>query len=161
MNLELPTLEQIDIKNKDDIKNLPETLIKARIGSRPLVFNLKILTKEQLNNFLDFLCEIIKKLHIHPHFPYPIYILSQIIKNHPTFKIIQNIDECPKHFSNIQDRKLLHKEIILMQKIYLENQKILSLPLYEIHESMINLFSQNHILRNKTDELIFYNKIAK
>ena len=161
MTTKIPQLREIVVKTNEDVGEFPKMLLKNGIGNAPLAINLKKLDNNQLKKFLEHLEEFLKKLDVHPSWPYPVYIITNIIKGHPSFEVITDIKEAPIHYQIDYDQRPSSKDVQLLQKIYLMNRKIKNLFPRDKDMEIKKIFKHNKKLHDLTKELDFYNTIIR
>lgn len=161
METSVPTLREILINSTQTIAGLPKLLNEANAGSSPIVLNVLSLESEYLLEFLDSLYPLLKKINLHPQFPYPLFILTDKIAVHPYFIIINSLKEIPAHFQFKYEKKLTPKESSLMRTTFLHTTKIKNLGPFEKEEDLQNCFKPCKTLHDKIKELDYFETLLK
>jgi hypothetical protein len=99
------------------------TLNKCGAGEVPLYWLSEIGHREELEKFLKRLHQILDDMQINSKFPYPFYIVTDVIAEHFHFPIISKLEALPAFF-NHKMRRLSSKEALMNNKCQLLAEKI-------------------------------------
>lgn len=146
---------------KSNFARLEDLLLKSRVGHAPIYILiaselLKVYTWDLVTSHLEI---SFKKININPRFPYPAYLICEdYTVNSNYLPISRSIKDLPKYFA-IASKLPTPRENILLQKIGIFKQMLLSNFIDQIFHKIggvkIKQKQYLHLLR----ELEFYNRI--
>ncbi len=155
--LQVPTVKKIDIAYIN-WQHAEQILSNIQWGEYPLSLNIKnINSPTELYNFLEQLYDFLLSQHIHPYFPYPIFINSQLIQKHPIFPIIHNEQEITYFLTKAPPPK--GKEITHLQKIKVFANSIKNNINATTTAQLINYSQECKVLKDICQENYFFKKI--
>ncbi|MFA6235793.1 MAG: hypothetical protein WC635_00590 [Bacteriovorax sp.] len=150
--MKIPIFEEILLSEVSSEK-LRIIVSDSRIGKVPCYLNLSIMKKDDVENMIINLEQIILDHNLHPLFPYPLYIVTP----HPVksiFPVVRTVKDLPEHYFK-KVKRPNNKELQLLNKLSLKVDKIKNLELYKIlNEFRRSSFAQRK-LYNETKELYF------
>lgn len=154
--MKIPIFEEIILKDTS-VLGLNSLLEDSKIGRVPCYINLTELKAEELTSFLEKLEELLLEANLHPHFPYPLYLITtKEIKG--LFPNVRSVKELPEHYFK-KVKRPSNKETILLNKLSLKVDKINNLNLYSLIESLKQSSTSEKDLYNETKELYFYERL--
>lgn len=155
----IPHLNVITMESINDFKILPKNLLNEGAGQCPIMIDLEKFEAGQTHKFLDLLGKFLENAGICTRWPYPIYIRSLTLTTHPLFEIVEDISQTASHFRLDYDKKLMTKELQILQRIHLTNRQIHNLfPCDKQLEIQSAMQSNQEIIR-ETRRLHFYDTI--
>lgn len=150
--MKIPIFEEI-LLSEMTAEKLRIIVSDSRIGKVPCYLNLTSLKKDEIENLIVNLEQIILEHNLHPLFPYPLYIVTPFAVR-SIFPTVRSVKELPEHYFK-KIKRPNNKELQLLNKLSLKVDKIKNLELYQI----INEFKRSSIsqrkLYNETKELYF------
>jgi hypothetical protein len=153
--MKIPIFEEILLSDMT-VDKLKMVVLDSRIGKVPCYINLSNLTnlkKEERESLVLNLEQIILENNLHPLFPYPLYIVSDL----PIRSIIPSVKavkELPEHYFK-KVKRPNNKELQLLNKLSLKVDKIKNLELYKIINEFKGSTTSQRQLYNETKELYF------
>ena len=134
----LPIYKQVHLKS-DQKEQIFEQLKLHNFGDVPYLFILTHLENQQLA--LQGLEECIAELDL-ATWPYPLYVISNILGHKGRLEVLQDIQQCPQFF-NKKVKPLHVKEQQLMQKLLLKQKNIKNLRKSE-YQPVLNRYAKAH-----------------
>jgi len=157
--IKIPVYEEIVISGKSyDKSSIIRSIKKLNYGRSPLFLNLNHLSESALDIVLRNLEEAIVELKFHPLVPYPVYIITDKIRMHDRFLLVKAETLLPKHFAK-PIRKLKSKELSLLGKIGILQEKLNNIDIDEQVSSLHNKLEEHKVLFEITKELYFYETV--
>lgn len=124
-----PVFQKIEF-NDYGVSAMMATLDKVNLGEVPVYWQSDIGHREELENFLSRLFQLLDSMKVNPKFPYPFYIVTDLLTDHFFFPVVARVDQLPVFF-NIRAQRLTAKEIVMANKCALVAEKIRNLELEE------------------------------
>lgn len=150
--MKIPIFEEILISEMSAEK-LRIIVSDSRIGKVPCYLNLSSLKKEEIEDLIVNLEQIILDHNLHPLFPYPLYIVTPIPVR-SIFPMVRTVKELPEHYFK-KVKRPSNKELQLLNKLSLKVDKIKNLELYKIINDFRRSSESQRKLYNETKELYF------
>lgn len=155
--MKIPIFEEIPL-SEINTEKLRIIVSDSRIGKVPCYINLTNLKKEEIDNLVLNLEQIILENNLHPLFPYPLYIICPfIIKS--IFPWVRTVKELPEHYFK-KVKRPSNKELLLLNKLSLKVDKIKNLELYKIVNEFKESSKSQRKLYNETKELYFFELLS-
>lgn len=155
----LPVWEELKVNHKTE-ESLCKYLDEFHAGEVPLFFDATTLTEEDLGTFLTHLKKALDLIGVHPQIPYPIYIISSKLTDHPHFAILKDFSQLPKHFT-VRGRRLKNLEQEIFIKINIINLKIRNTAIEERLERFSNSYQGSRELGHLFKENFFYEQVLE
>lgn len=154
--MKIPIFEEI-LLSEITAEKLRIIVSDSRIGKVPSYLNLSSLKKEEIDNLIINLEQIILDHNLHPLFPYPLYIVSPLpVKS--IFPVVRTVKDLPEHYFK-KVKRPNNKELQLLNKLSLKVDKIKNLELYKIINEFKRTTHAQRKLYNETKELYFLETI--
>ena len=152
VSIKIPVFEEIVLKdfNEESLRNL---IGESRVGKVPCYISLIGHSKAELEGFIINLELILLEFNIHPQFPYPLYIVSQV----PLKSIcpwVRTLKDLPDHYFK-RVKRPNNKELQILNKLSLKVDKVKNLELYKIMNELNSSALSQKELFLKTKELYF------
>lgn len=157
--MKIPIFEEVMIKSYDE-GSLRLRFQRTRVGKTPAYVLLHHLNIDELSEALNNMATVLKDLKIHPHFPYPFYVITKLIDDHPLFPIAGTVAELPRHYFK-KIKRPTKKESALLNKVGILANKISNISLYERNKDIEKYKIDQRELYRATKELNFYETILE
>ena len=125
----------------------------SKIGKVPCYLNLSAIKKNEIDNIIINLEQIILENNLHPFFPYPLYIICTVDVE-SIFPTVRTVKELPEHYFK-KIKRPNNKELHLLNKLALKVNKIKNLEIYKILGAFKRTCLSQRNLYNETKELYF------
>ena len=159
--MNLPLLTEIEIHDFE-VQALVKKFEEFEVGSKPCYLELEFKQRKYVEPALDNITAALELLGIDPRFPYPLYIITPLVRRFLDLAILNSRAQLPKHFF-CKSHRLNSKEQSLLKKTKLISSKIKNNELDEIsihiqsHSSLQRLLSdvcqENDFLESITEGL--------
>ncbi len=155
--MKIPVFEVIELEEvtQESVKKL---IASGRIGKAPLNIVLNTLDLEMARKAVEQLLDYLISEKISAKFPYPIYIISEVLEEHPEIEIMKTIEDVPSHFKR-RVKRLTNKEQLFLNKSNSISEKLIKSQIGDINSELFKYFSKQRELFDLTKELHFYNQI--
>lgn len=150
--MKIPIFEEI-LLSEMTAEKLRIIVSDSRIGKVPCYLNLTSLKKDEIENLIVNLEQIILEHNLHPLFPYPLYIVTPFAVR-SIFPTVRSVKELPEHYFK-KIKRPNNKELQLLNKLSLKVDKIKNLELYQIINEFKRSSEPQRKLYNETKELYF------
>lgn len=152
LSMKIPIFEEI-LLSEMTAEKLRIIVSDSKIGKVPCYLNLTSLKKEEIDHLILNLEQIILEYNLHPFFPYPLFIVSDLpVKS--IFPWVRTVKDLPEHFFK-KVKRPNNKELQLLNKLSLKVDKIKNLELYKIINQFKDSSESQRELYNVTKELYF------
>jgi hypothetical protein len=155
----IPLLEELQLKQYDQ-DYLMEVLTRSRINKAPVFIKLKTEDRGEAIEQLKNLRESLRKLKIHPRFPYPIYILTALFDYYDDFIVMRDEKEITSHFK-IKSKRPNNREQLILNKVNLVVEKVNNLDIDGRYQSVIDNKESVKKLYKLSKESWYYEKILR
>ena len=154
--MKIPIFEEI-LLNELSNEKLKVLISDSRIGKVPCYINLTNFKKEEIENLVLNLEQLILENNLHPLFPYPLYIVTTSNLNTIIPKT-RSVKDLPDHYFK-KIKRPNNKELQLLNKLSLKVEKIKNLELYKVISHFRHTAISQKKLYNETKELYFLENI--
>jgi hypothetical protein len=156
--MKIPIFEEI-LLSEITAEKLRIIVSDSRIGKVPCYLNLGTLTKDEIENLIINLEQIVLDHNLHPLFPYPLYIVTPInVKS--IFPTVKTVKDLPEHYFK-KVKRPNNKELQLLNKLAIKVDKIKNLSLYKIINDFRRTADPQQKLYNETKELYFLENLNR
>ena len=118
----LPVITEIEIHDFE-IRNLTQAFKKNEVGNRPCFLELNLKQRKHIEPALDNIMAALEIIGVDPRFPYPLYIITPVVRKFLDLPLLSDRSKLPKHFF-CKTQKLNSKEQSLLKKTKVVSQKI-------------------------------------
>jgi len=119
--MKIPIFEEI-LLNEMTAEKLRIIVSDSRIGKVPCYLNLTNLKKDEMEQLILNLAQIVLEHNLHPLFPYPLYIVSSIpVKS--IFPWVRTVKDLPAHYFK-KIKRPNNKELQLLNKLSIKVDKL-------------------------------------
>lgn len=159
--MKVPHFREIVLKQEDlQLETLQTKLQTNGASYSPIYVTTEKIDKELFFQILANLVQAINNLNIHPHFPYPIYLVTNYINSHQVFPVYDNKKKLPKHFV-LKNYQLASKDSKFVKKISMLCNRINNHALSTRYQEINSAFYRQKELFNLTKEIDFCLKISE
>jgi len=155
--MRIPSFKEFQLE-ATDVVSIEEAISSCQVGEQPFYLMAHQFDKDALDKLLSNISRIFKFLKIDPHFPYPFYVVTELLHDHEFFPIANSLGHLPDHFK-VKIKKLRHKELDILQKTRITAEKIRNKPIIEKIKSIESSFSNHKELYELCKETQFYQEI--
>jgi hypothetical protein len=159
--MNLPLLTEIEIHDFA-VQALVRKLRDSEVGSKPCFIELEFKQRKYVEPALDNITAALEILEVDPRFPYPLYIITPLVRRFLDLAILNSRSQLPKHFYckthrlNSKEQSLLKKTKLLSSKI--KNNELSEISIHiESHSNLQRLLSdvcqENDFLESVTEGL--------
>ncbi|EQC43048.1 hypothetical protein M899_0367 [Bacteriovorax sp. BSW11_IV] len=156
--MKVPSIEELKIE-KFELTDLIAQL-KKKVGTGPLFIKLDRKTYNEATKIVDQLSKALSALRVDPHFPYPIYIITEHDIIMSPFSIFSDEEQLPNHFK-IKSNRLKNKEISLLQKSTILAKRVSNHNIEDITNDLNIAVNNQRALRDLVKENLYYEKMLK
>ena len=141
--------------------NLDHDIEQGPWGEGPLYINFPASSDTEFQKMaLARLKQHLKSKNISTFFPYPIYVISTLIKDRSEFPILASEKQLPKFFHS-KRRELTSKEIPFLKKIQILAKKVQNGQVEDKLQKIKSMGEKNRQLFDLTCETYFYQTIRR
>lgn len=158
LSMKVPSIEELKLEGLDLTDLI--TQLKKRVGSGPYFIKLNTKSYNETARIIDNLTKALSALHIDPHFPYPIYIISEHDIILSPFSIFKHEDELPRFFK-VKSMRLKSKELSLLQKSTILAKRVSNHRIEDISNDLNIAINNQRALRDLVKENCYYEDLVK
>jgi hypothetical protein len=175
--MELPAFVEIHLESFE-VNKLVELFKVHKLGKVPVILtmentkkNLKLnnldnaenkITDEEWDHLIHQriinILSAIKILKVHPHYPFPVYLVSDVKLDFRQIGVFPNINDLPRYFF-CKNRKVTKREQTLLKKITIVKEKMEHGNFELAEEKMLQQSVKHKTLFRLVREADFYEKI--
>jgi hypothetical protein len=160
--MRIPIFEQITLQlpELENLETLQDALAQAHPGQVPCYIGLWQTPPSRHEELARNIVEAMKRLGVGPLFPYPLYLVSEHLKDFDALPVVRTVETLPQHFFK-KVKRLKNKELALLHKAVPQAQKLLNLDCNTKLARLQGLLRSNRALYDLSRELHFYEKLLE
>lgn len=159
MPTKIPIYNEIIIDGLNT-EQLRQRLASLQIGSLPYYIVIHEQDQQVVIKRINSILSIVEELGLSVYFPYPLYIITTKLDQHPNIQISPSVEELPRYFFK-KIRRLKPKEISILNKNKVLSSKISNENILKKHRELKSMLKKNRELSNISREIDFYQKITE
>lgn len=156
--MKVPSIEELKFESYELTELI--TQVKKKVGTGPYFIRLSGKSYNETANIIDGLTKAFSALHIDPHFPYPIYIISEHDIILSPFSIFQKDEDLPRFFK-IKSMRLKSKELSLLQKSIIMAKRVSNHRIEGINDDLNVPVNNQRALRDLVKENSYYEDLLQ
>lgn len=157
--MKLPVFEEV--KTSDfSVTALLKLFHRHGAGKCPLYIHLNANDSTTANEQADHILRALKELGVHPKLPFPCYVISPHLMNHPELPHTSEEKFLPSHFYK-KAKRLKNKEQSLLNRVRIVADKLTNQDILEINNAVENEMSEHKRLHKLTKETHFLEQLLK
>lgn len=156
--MRVPSFKEISIDASDNPEDIEQNFLEHDVGHVPLYIKTDHLTEDQFYQVLFAISRVLNKLEIHPHFPYPVYLVTSYIKTNDFLPVVESISDLPQHFF-LKSKRVRNKEFNLLNKVIILFNKVCNIPINQKYSELQYAFKSQRKLYELTREFSFLEQI--
>ncbi len=160
--MRIPIFEQITLQlsELENLEILQDTLAQSRPGQVPCYIGLWQTPSNRHEELARNVLLALKRLGVGPLFPYPLYIISDQLKDFDELPVVPTVEALPQHFFK-KVKRLKNKELALLHKAHPQAQKLVNLDCNNKLAQLQSILKQNRPLYDLSRQLHFYETLLE
>ena len=118
----VPVFEKIELNNYVNEDRIREKLEESPVGHCPVYIPLPEMTKPKTLEFIVLLDSILRKMKVHPLYPYPVYIITKTKVLSQRIPVLTDIMNLPQMYRRSKQRSFTKQENQLLKKIEIDKR---------------------------------------
>lgn len=152
--MKVPTIQEVILEPGDGLKVIENKLRENSIGKIPLYIDSNNFKEDEFYKLLLDLPLALNNLDVDPRFPYPLYLVTNYIRDHQLLPVVKSVSNLPKHFF-LKTKKIQNKESHLLKKVEILQTRISNISIDEKYLQLSSSFKKQKMLYTLCKEADF------